>query len=293
MNISYQLIKRLGLKKSLEQENALLIFGDPRSGSTWLAELLCKATGRIMVDEPLNLNFSKSLELIDFGWRQDIPKNQEWPEAKDYFSSILNGSAVPSNCLQNNNLITFLRSDTAIYKIIRGKRLIHWLKANFQFHNKPIYLIRNPLAMIHSLSKHSSWNHEFTPYQLPKTRNIEVYEKHFTFLKSLQSKEELILSHWCIANESYFRNDPIMDKMILVKYEDLLVNPQEEIARILNQCGIKNKLDQIEWRKPSSSSNEKTLIHPELQLSKWKKEMPLDNQRKYNQVLDYFEVTYN
>ena len=292
MNISYQLVKRLGLHKTFDQKDAFLIFGDPRSGSTWLAELIAEASKRIIIDEPLNLNYAKNKVPTDFGWRQDIPVDQDWKEALNYFSGIFDGKNIPSDCLQKNSIASFISAKSGVYKIIRGNRLLHWLKANFQFRYKPIFLIRHPLAMIHSLSKHSSWSNDYKPYKLPESRNIEVYEKHFTFLNGLQSNEEQILSHWCISNEAYFKNDTLMQEVIVLKYEDLLLDPEKEVKGIFKEWGVEGKMSNIAWRKPSTTSDKQGNISPEIQLDNWKKEMNKEQQRKFNRVLEYFEVAY-
>ena len=293
LNISYQLIKRLGLRKSFDPQEAIFIFGDPRSGSTWLAEMISMATERLLVDEPLNLNHTKDLLPDSFGWRQHIPENQDWLEVRDYFINLLSGKNIPHPCIRQNDLIHFLKSKNAVYKTIRGKRLLHWLKANIKFKYKPIFLIRHPLAMIHSLSKHQSWNYQFRPFELPKKRNIETYVKHNDFLQNLRSTEEQILAHWCMANEIYFKHDNLIKDCIIVKYEDLLSDTENTLIDIFNEWQMDvGGINKIDFRKPSSSSNKGHKILPAVQKEQWKKEMDNTSVQKYNRILEYFEIEY-
>ncbi len=292
MNISYQLIKRLGLRKSFNPEEAIMIFGDPRSGSTWLAEMISTATDRLLVDEPLNLNFAKNLLPDTFGWRQHIPVEKDWLEVKDYFIHLLNGKKIPPQCLRHNDLRSFLKSENAVYKTIRGKRLLHWLKANIIFRYKPIFLIRHPLAMISSLSKHQSWDYPFKPFKLPNN-NQEPYKKHYDFLRTLVTSEQQILAHWCIANEIYFKRDNIIKDCIIVKYEDLLSDTESTLVDIFKEWQMAGEgIHKIDFRRPSSSSNKAQDILPAVQMEHWRKEMSTASLLEYNRILEYFNIVY-
>jgi hypothetical protein len=62
-----------------------MIFGEPRGGSTWLAETLCALIpSTAMLWEPINPQDVKALREIGFGSRQYIPEHADWNDAKDY-----------------------------------------------------------------------------------------------------------------------------------------------------------------------------------------------------------------
>lgn len=71
-----------------ETSKHVLLFSDPRGGSTWLAEVLCKATQKPMIFEPLHLKNVSKVREIGFGWRQHIPEDADWPEAKSFFQNL-------------------------------------------------------------------------------------------------------------------------------------------------------------------------------------------------------------
>ena len=67
---------------------ALLICGDPRGGTTWLAELIKLLPETAMLWEPLAVANVKQFKSLGFQWRQYIPEHESWPEAKALFEDL-------------------------------------------------------------------------------------------------------------------------------------------------------------------------------------------------------------
>ena len=270
------------------------IFGDPRSGSTWLAELLSQLPKYCLVDEPLNLNYNDHLRKMDFGWRQYIPKQENWAEANDFFQKLYRGENIPPGCIASNGLMHFINSDKGVFKIIRGKLLLEWLLYHFEFKYKPIFLIRHPLAVINSIKKHKSWSYKFKPFEISKSPFQERYKMHESFLKDLKNTREQILAHWCIANLSYFQGVSFMDQTIVVKYEDLVLEPRtilEQLLREWNYVPSDFKFKNVAAPSATSEVNVKS-IDPKNQIEKWKTQLdPLEINR-YQEILNYFHIEY-
>ena len=81
-NLPYQTLSKF---KQIDPLNAISLFCDPRGGSTWLAETLNTIAYSTIIDEPLHLKNMKSLQKMDFSWRQYIPEDADWPEATSFF----------------------------------------------------------------------------------------------------------------------------------------------------------------------------------------------------------------
>ena len=296
MSPLYYLLRIFPYAKNFNPKESLLIFGDPRSGSTWLAEMLHAINKSCFIDEPLHLGKNNQLSEIPFYWRQSIPDIEKWDDAYDFFNNLFTGTNYSPSCLTENTILQFLRSNRGLYKIINGKLLLRWMLRNFVFQYKPIYLIRHPLGMIASLRKHPAWNYSFVPFEIPDGKYTEVYDQHLNFLKGLKSNAEQMLAFWCLANRE-FLNDPSFysDKTIVVYYEELLLKPKETFEKIHATWGISiPKFKYSKLRKPSSSSLSKGPILPSMQLDKWKKELSHEDLVRYLYILDYFGIqNYN
>lgn len=76
--------------KGFQATNNHYIFSSPRGGSTWLMEVIQQITKEPVIFEPLFIGIKKHpLNKINFGWRQYIPEDAIWEEAKIIFDSIL------------------------------------------------------------------------------------------------------------------------------------------------------------------------------------------------------------
>lgn len=279
--------------KKLNPNNNFLIFSDPRSGSTWLSEILKSIPNSLLIDEPLNVDNSKELERLKFGWRQHIPEGIEWKEAKIYFESIFSAQALNRNLCFQNKLVDLITFDKLVIKIIRGKSLLPWLCEQFEFKYKPILLVRHPFAVISSMKNHSSWNYEFTKFDLPDSPHIGHYEKHFDFLSSLTSKEEQLVALWCIGNNHVLRHPKNNKNWISVNYENLLFEPEKTFDTIFSTWNIRIPNGLIgSLKKPSSTTVGKNKIDPMVQLESFKSNISLKMLHKLNSVLYYFEVDY-
>ena len=75
----------------MDPNQVILIVSDPRSGSTWLSEVLSTINQSYIIDEPLHINNVHELKALKFEWRQHIPVNRNWPAAKQFFKNLFSG----------------------------------------------------------------------------------------------------------------------------------------------------------------------------------------------------------
>jgi len=73
---------------TFDSGNAILLFSDPRGGSTWLTEILMKAINPAVIWEPLSPGINSEFKKLGFPPRQFIPEEDEWPEAKEAFQEL-------------------------------------------------------------------------------------------------------------------------------------------------------------------------------------------------------------
>lgn len=273
-------------------EDSIVLFCDPRGGSTWLAETFNKVTNTMIVDEPFHLNNSPYLEDMYFSWRsQFITINEDRGDVYDYLIKLKKGKALTRNMCLRNTVREVIGAKQSILKIIRGKTFLPWYVNRFPTHQKPILMIRNPFAMVASMLSHPSWDYPFKQFTIPNAPNVEIYEKHINFLRSLKTKEQQLASFWCINNLVPWIDNMNQDKWILIFYEHIARDPEHLFSYIYK-----------EWHKPmpdillknitkaSSSNVDSRAIDKENQFTKWRNYLSDEQINLIQEVLDYFQI---
>lgn len=273
-----------------EPSKHLLLFSDPRGGSTWLAEILCQATQKPMIFEPLHLENAPKVKALGFGWRQHIPENTDWPEAKSFFSDLFSGKIMNWWLAQMSPRNLLIKSDSAVIKFCRGSMLLPYLVKNFKFDLLPIYMVRHPFGVVASQMKHGSWSHVYDRFQLPDTKFNDVYKRHQSYLESLSSKIELLIAHWCITNAIVLNHIDNDRKWITIHYEHLVTSPKKVLNEVFQRWNIKLNFDDLDIEKRSKTDLSKTKIDPEAQISSWLKVFSKEDVKKMLAVLAHFEI---
>ena len=272
-------------------EHQFLVFSDPRGGSTWLAEILRSIPSTALLWEPLHLNFVKELNALKFGWRQYIPEDFEWPDAKFFFDQALSGKVINEWIISNSTLLEYIHAKHFIVKICRGNMLLPWLTNNFNFTFKPIYLVRHPFAVVNSQLKQGGWNQVSNKFKIPETPFNDNFLIHKKYLNSLESREEILTAVWCISNSIPLNHPNNNRKWITAYYENLLIEPGKCMSKIFDiwKIAIPEGIEKTYRIKSRTALKETNIESPFNQLSRWERELTGHQIKKMQNVLDYFE----
>lgn len=285
------LVKKIQKRKKINPRNNHYIFSDPRGGSTWLMEVIQKITMEPVIWEPLHLGKNNSpFKKLNFGWRQYIPENSDCEEAKKIFDELFSGRILTENILDHSSLLQVWNSSSLLFKICRGNALLPWLTKNYSFNYKPIYLIRHPFAVVNSQMLHGAWDYPFKGYIIPNTPHNYIYKKHKSFLESIKTKEEALVVDWCISNSIPLNHLSNNDKWLTINYEELVMNPEKTINRILTSWGVNYDLSSIDFTKNSKTTIEYNPVLGIKRLSNWQNQINNNKLDKMEEILDYFEI---
>lgn len=282
--------------KQFEPQKQILIFSDPRGGSTWLTEMIHTIPDTAIIWEPFNIHEVKIIKELGFGWRQYIPENQQWPEATKVINKIFAGKVVNEWTMLSTGVIDYLSAKQLIIKICRGNMLLPWITNQINFTYTPIYLVRHPFAVVLSQMKQGGWNYQFRNFEVPCIPFNEIYKEHEDFLTSLDTKEEILTAFWCLTNQIPLNHHKNNQNWITLYYENLVVNPQKEIQQIFQKwkMQIPEGIEYVLRKKSWTTLDHVNVNVPEIQLSKWKRELNLDQVKRMSRVLKYFNVkVYN
>lgn len=306
MKFTLKLFKRISLEykiaflsiirpfKHFIPENQFLIFSDPRGGSTWMAEMLLTIPDTALVWEPLNIRYVQKFRDLQFGWRQYIPEDISWPDATRVFKEVLSGKIISEWTVLNTEISRYLKAEHLIIKFCRGNMLLPWLVRQFNFSYLPVYLVRHPFAVVNSQLKQGGWDEPFNKFEVPSMRYNFVYKEHEDYLKSLESKEEILTAHWCITNGIPLNHQFNNIKWITIFYEHLIKDPENVLQHIFSRWNTEMpSIIHSKFRKQSlTTKGEINVKDIDRQLSKWKTELKKNQIEKMCSVMEYFNIKW-
>lgn len=257
--------------------NKILITGARRSGTTFLGQILGKANNTGYLFEPLNTEVGiKGLSINDWypNFTSDNIKKEDSKVLENFFEK-LNGSYKVSlgDSKTNNfiydckkidllkNLFTNVSNEKLLkrfFRVIfknRGSyeflkvKLYKWkiknlvfkdplaaLSSDFlstKFNMKVIVILRHPASYFYSMKK-QNWG--MSPENF-LNQNIQI-DKFIKNTNELKTREDFSLLEYCIIYQELLKNVKNNKNFILVRHEDICLNPILEIEKIFNLCNL-------------------------------------------------------
>lgn len=262
--------------------DTIVVAGAPRSGTTWVAELLRELVGYKLFNEPLFLaNYPEARE-AGFSWRTHIPPGAHQPEAEAYLRKALTGQMPlgPGWHLEGSSALgrftEHVTQRRMVVKFCRAGRLLRWLEATFDIQGI-VLLMRHPCAVIASQLQHGRWDADQLVYNLDTRAAFgempdELYDQHAVLLDSLSTRLEVLAAVWCLDYylpliEHRDENPP----WILMPYERLVTRGEEELERVLDTLNVSPTGSMLaQLHEPSRSAQGDFRSDSEQQLSKWR-----------------------
>lgn len=287
-SIDLKKIKKEIIRKKFTIEDAIIITSEERSGSTWLIEIL-NSSNKIVVNwEPFHEKLGVLPAKFNFGVRPFIDENKKDNEFKKIFKEIFEfkrSNYWTTNFLKLNQLKT---AEFVLTKTVKFNLSLPWLVNNFKFKKKPVLLLRHPIPVILSQEKNFKQN-IYKDYILSNSYNNKRFIKHKNYLESLDTKLEKRMAIWCLNNISTINNPLNKNKWMLIYYENMLLNPKDELRIIEKEYNIHLNWGKIDLKKTSSSSR-RPLKSTEEQLSSWCNQISIIEKEKIQEVFNYFNL---
>ena len=186
----------------------------PKSGNTWVRSIISS----LLYSDDGNFNFELMLKVSQF------PEKKYF---KDFVNDFSNFNEIKESWISAQDKIN-LDNQIKILKTHQGKYTV----GNNSFTNNQntlatIYIVRDPRTLISSLSNHytlpidSVCDFLTTPQIIGNTKKWEDKETGM----------QCLLGKWNDHYRSWTRNK---NDLLLIKYEDLIQNPENELQKIIN-----------------------------------------------------------
>lgn len=279
--------------KRFEAEDAILLSCDPRSGSTWLSEMLCAARPSAVIWEPFHLDKAPRVRELGFSWRQYIPPEADWPEAEEVVRGILSGAYINQWTGWASPVSDFIRAERLLVKCCRANGFLPWMLRRVKFRKKPIHFLRHPFAIAASQMKMGNFSTSGMDEVLSQGKYTECFSESARFIRSLTSDEERIVAMWCLIHKPAL-NDPFTQKnAIRMHYETLKIDPEKELVRLFSAWGEELPeavLAQV--RKASRMTVDGSLLDDSAaQVGKWRQAFSDKQISRLTRVMDEFSIT--
>lgn len=282
--------------KKFKIEDGIIICGEPRSGTTWVLDLLEKIPNTFTHWEPFRQEDGVVPKEWKWGDRIFIPKEDK---NEKYYQIISNSLSLkiftPATIrINQQSVLSVIQSKFLITKFVRINLLLPYIVSNFKFKNKPILILRHPIDTCLSQMNAFSYNRIF-PRKIPDWLNNERYLKETEYLQSLSSALEYNIALWCINNCPLLEDKATLQRLNIVLYSDLVLNPKQETRRIfselhcINSQEIESLIRSINFRQASMTDFKKNFIpNPKKQLEKNINNLSENEKQSIQKVFDHF-----
>jgi hypothetical protein len=283
-------------------QDTIVVAGSPRSGTTWLSEIIRELSGYKLLDEPLSKTSSILVQHIkDLDWRPYVSENEQAEEIRKALNNALKGRAGRSHMWRFQSetpmlrLLEHISQRKLVAKIIRANRMLPWLTSQFAL-RAVVSIFRHPCAVVASQVQYQpGWrNAGRSSESVLETAFCgkvpgRIVKQFGDTLSQVESTHTFLTAVWCI--DTYMALErTIHAPRVITTYEDLVRHPDEETRRIFDfldtevPYGVEKRL-----RRPSDSAAEDLKISDtEAQLSKWRDALNEAQIREIMQVVEGF-----
>src|SRR4029453_2825034 len=144
--------------RDYDPARTVLLLGSPRSGTTWLMDIVCSLPGSAPIFEPLNRRQDPLLARIlkDEFPRLEAAEGRPGPET--FSGRVFAGGHLTRWSSAHASIPSLLRARRFVVKFVRAMRSAGWLSARFPG-NRAILLLRHPCAVVSSMrGSQGIWN---------------------------------------------------------------------------------------------------------------------------------------
>jgi hypothetical protein len=237
--------------KKFNIEDSILIAGTPRSGTTWLMEIIGAIPGYTFLFEPLNpIRSPPGLFKTGFHSRTYLPADVAWVEGERYLEKVFTGCLPgPPPLPKPRTIIRRIFADKLIIKSINMTRLLPWISKRFSLRDI-LFIIRHPCAVVASqlqtglcayVPASPEGKNSFPTINTlvnEASRIINLEKNVLNRLKKIKTIEEILAAVWCLDNYVPL-SSPKPHPWKTIVYERLVKNSEKEIILLYNKLGEK------------------------------------------------------
>jgi len=253
---------RLGSEFSLHE--SVVVLASPRSGSTWVTEVIGSCPGFGVVNEPLHPQFvaPRSLRLQS---RTYLSPTSAAVDLESYLRAAFTGDVVRPFAVGFSDPMEPWRVNRWISKVVHGAGLTGWLAEHLP---EPQYvgLLRHPCAVVASQRQKKM----ITPdgFQSARLQFASLWPELATTLAAVKTEISLYAACWCM-DAFALTNCQQPPRFRLVCYEDLVSSADTAFASLADWVGASSPAVGAPGLSTPSASTQEPMLGSTAQLGKW------------------------
>jgi hypothetical protein len=275
----------------------------PRSGTTWLMEMIATQPGFKVINEPFNLRKEVVREHLRLDRWESLFEEESLPKIADYVQQFMDGRDTDLRFFRYAPFSEFwkLRTHRVLFKILFvGEGYFDWFSE--MFNGEVIYLLRHPIPVSQSREslprlasfRHSPYSRHFSAQQLAIADQV---------IARGDAYEQAVLD-WCFQNAVPLRQ--MKPEWLTLSYEQMVLEPEKVIGEMVRRYGFEQPEQMYSRVHKASNSTAKSngesqavLMDPQkIQenrrwlVEKWAKKATQDQIDKTFYLLDVFGIDF-
>ena len=290
------LVKSLSSLQLPTRGDNIFLFSTPRSGSTWLSEMILSQPGFRDCDQPLDVRNVYVREKLGIATWDELHDRRADHALKPYLQAICAGRIRGLATLGSHHRLISCR---LVFKIQNGwQERIAWMQESFG--GRVVLLLRHPIAVTLSRQQFprlnafldSDYAHQFGDEALAMARRIVAEGSRF---------EQGIL-HWCFENAlplRQYQSDPTKPDWTVLTYEQLVSDPERivpllaDVLDLPDPAAIMGQISKPSRTTSKSSAEAKTMVESDNRrhlISKWRKAASEEDERRAFEIVEAFGI---
>lgn len=276
-------VLRLALHGKCAERDALVLTGTPRSGTTWLAQVLSEIPHSSVLFEPLHPGEVLDAKQAGFSEAKYVRPDATWEEGERFLARVFQGRVLNKWTTREIGLRKLFATRFLIVKLVRANRLLSWLSENAAVRS-PAMIIRHPCAVVASQLR-GSWADRPRP-EAPEF--LADYPAFRAVLARIHTPEEYLAASWAM---DYFAPLAVTQprRWQLVTYERLVSDFEEEVGRLFKAWDIEIPENVARQSRTPSSTTPPAGIGG---LTGWQKRLDKDQVRRILDVTSEFGLDF-
>ncbi len=270
--------------------HSVVVAGAPRSGTTWLAELLAEACGAAMLFEPFHPECVPAARMAGYDWNTFVPLGADWPEGRAYARKALAGRICTPWTLGFTSARSVLTRRRWVVKCVRANMFLPWLAEQCGM-RAAVLLVRHPCAVIASHLR-QGWVLKHPPI-CPEF--FDAYPHTRKLVQGLTGPEEYLAALWSMRHfvPLQHRGKPWLH---VVCYEHLVMQGADRFQQLMADLQFdRSAANNLDMGRPSQMAKERSRTDQVARaLGAWQHELSPDMVRRILNVVHEFGLAlYN
>jgi hypothetical protein len=194
-------------------------------------ELIGQLPGAVCNWEPFHPSRGVLPRSWDMGWRPFVPENEPDPRLEAWFDDLFRFRIGNHWTLSHVTRETAAAAEIGVHKFVRASLLMPWMVTHLRLDRRPVFLVRHPFATISS----QDTNFEGVRASEPAIVERRFADEYASIVTEQTDPALMLFATWCYRNRPALDHGRISERLIVVHYENLILEPEDTLRSVLDQ----------------------------------------------------------